>query len=248
MTSLIWRTLLSLLILLGLVWFVKRDLKYLLTISVALLANLLVAVIMFYAFRLKLHVYSLAGITVSLGLIIDSTIVMVDHYGYYHNRKAFWAIFAAMFTTIGSMIIVFFLPREIQKDLYDFAWIIIVNLGVSLLVAYFFVPAIMEKWQYSTRKKVMRHGRLKVKWNRFYLRYLSFSSRHKWLYVCLLVLSFGFPFDALPDEKLEENGLSLLADYKGVLAKYLGGTSQLFADYLEENKYRERTRRRKFSM
>lgn len=245
MSSLIWRTLLSLLILLGLVWIVKRDLKYLLTISVTLLANLLVAVIMFYAFRLKLHVYSLAGVTVSLGLIIDSTIVMVDHYGYYRNRKAFWSIFAAMFTTIGSMVVVFFLPSELQKDLYDFAWIIIVNLGVSLLVAYYFVPAIMEKWNYSTRKRMVSHGKLKVRWNRFYLRYLTFTSRHKWVYVCLMVLAFGFPFNALPDDKLEENGLSLLSDYKGVLAKYLGGTSQLFADYLEENKYKGKDKEEK---
>lgn len=245
MASLIWRTLLSLLILLGLVWIVKRDLKYLLTISVTLLANLLLAVIMFNAFHLKLHVYSLAGVTISLGLIIDSTIVMVDHYGYYHNRKAFWSIFAAMFTTIGSMVIVFFLPSELQKDLYDFAWIIIVNLGVSLLVAYFFVPAIMEKWNYSTRKKMVSHGRLKVRWNRFYLRYLFFISRHKWVYVCLLVLAFGFPFDALPNDKLEENGLTLLSDYKGVLAKYLGGTSQLFADYLDENKYKGKDKEEK---
>ena len=245
MASLIWRTLLSLLILLGLVWIVKRDLKYLLTISVTLLANLLLAVIMFNAFHLKLHVYSLAGVTISLGLIIDSTIVMVDHYGYYHNRKAFWSIFAAMFTTIGSMVVVFFLPSELQKDLYDFAWIIIVNLGVSLLVAYFFVPAIMEKWNYSTRKRMVSHGRLKVRWNRFYLRYLFFISRHKWVYVCLLVLAFGFPFDALPNDKLEENGLTLLSDYKGVLAKYLGGTSQLFADYLDENKYKGKDKEEK---
>ena len=238
MSSLIWRTLLSILILLGLVWIVRRNLKYLLTISITLLANILVAIIAFWVFHLKLHVYSLAGVTVSLGLIIDSTIVMVDHYGYYRNRKAFWSIFAAMFTTIGSMVIVFFLPSELQKDLYDFAWIIIVNLGVSLLVAYYFVPAIMEKWHYASRKEIVRHGRLKVRWNYFYLRYLSFTSRHKWVYVCLLLLAFGFPFDALPDDNLEKNGLAFLSDYKGVLAKYLGGTAQLFADYLDENKYK----------
>lgn len=107
MDNLIWRTLMSVIVLLALVLFVSRRWKYLTIIFIALAANLLVAIIAFWALELQLHVYSLAGITVSMGLIIDSTIVMVDHYSYYHDRKAFWSIWAAMFTTIGSMVVIF---------------------------------------------------------------------------------------------------------------------------------------------
>ena len=64
---------------------------------------------------------SMAGITVSLGIIIDSTIVMVDHYGYYHNRKAFVGVLAAMLTTIGALVIVFWLPDFLRHDLKDFS-------------------------------------------------------------------------------------------------------------------------------
>lgn len=105
MSKLVGRTLMSLAILLVFVWMSYRDWKYLAIIATTLTANILIAIIAYWIFGLKLHVFSLAGITVSLGLVIDSTIVMADHYGYYHNRKAFLAILAAMLTTIGAMII-----------------------------------------------------------------------------------------------------------------------------------------------
>lgn len=194
MSKLIWRTLLSLSILLVFVWLTNRNLKYLLIIASTLTANLLVACIAFCMLHIKLHVYSLAGITVSLGLIIDSTIVMADHYGYYRNKKAFLSILAAMLTTIGSMIIVFFLPKDLQQNLYDFAWVVIINLGVSLLVALFFVPAIIDRVGYNSHRQHLRYGRRVALWNRFYLKYIAFVSRYKWICCILLALLYYAPF------------------------------------------------------
>ena len=34
------------------------------------------------------------------------------------------SLLTAMLTTIGSMVVIFFLPKELQQDLYDFAWIV----------------------------------------------------------------------------------------------------------------------------
>ena len=264
MSKLIWRTLMSLTILLVFVWITNRNLKYLFIITSTLAANLLIAIIAFWVFHIKLHIYSLAGITVSLGLIIDSTIVMADHYGYYHNRKAFLSILAAMLTTIGSMIIIFFLPKEIQQDLYDFAWIVIINLAISLLVALFFVPAIIDRCHYSSQRKQLRGARWIVKWNHGYLRYIRFTSRRKWIYYAILVLAFGIPFHALPDkmgpddyevyvskdkvsqqltwyEHLYNSTLGsawFQADCKPFLSQYLGGCIHLFADYLHDSAYR----------
>ena len=223
MSKLIWRTLMSLVLLLLFVWLTNRDLKYLLIIAFTLLANILVAIIMFWLFDIKLHVFSLAGITVSMGLIIDSTIVMADHYGYYHNRKVFLSIWAAMLTTIGSMLIIFFLPKELQQDLYDFAWIVIINLAVSLLVAFFFVPAIIDRWHYSSHHRKLRHGRAVVRWSHFYEKYILFTSRHKWVYYVLLIWAFGIPFHAFQ------------MDFPEYLSTYLGGTIHLFSEYLHDD-------------
>lgn len=260
MSKLVGRTLMSLAILLVFVWLSYRDRKYLAIIASTLAANLLIAIIAYWMFNLKLHVFSLAGITVSLGLVIDSTIVMADHYGYYHNRKAFLSILAAMLTTIGSMVIIFFLPKELQNELYDFAWIVIINLVVSLLVALLFVPAIMDRCHY-TRRQRLRHGsRAAVVWNRIYRRYIALTSRHRWIYYTLLIVAFGIPFNALPDKIGESDDDYLMqnersesqlpwycsaynatigSDFfqnnmKDKLGKWLGGTVSMFADYLNE--------------
>jgi len=252
----------SLLILLLLIWLAKRDLKYLAIMSITLAANILTAVIAYFLFDIRLHIYSLAGITVSLGLIIDASVVMVDHYSYYGNRKAFLAILAALLTTIGSLVIVFFLPEFLQKDLYDFAWIIIINLSAALLVAYFYAPALIDRLNYSSRRQsVVRHKRLLTGWKNSYARYISFTSRNKWIYIVLLVLAFGIPFHALPQkwnkkqntyEVNTEEPQKWYADLydttfgsdffqqkcKTTLAKIFGGTMRLFAESLSENTYR----------
>lgn len=223
--KLVGRTLLSLLFLLAFVFVVYRSFKYLSVVAFALAANILMAIIAYWAFGLKLHVYSLAGITVSMGLIIDSTIVMADHYGYYHNRKAFLSILAAMLTSIGSLIIIFFLPQEMQDDLSDFAWIVIVNLVVALLVSFFFVPALMEQWHCAVPRLWSCKRRFVVRWNHIYHRYLLLTSRHRWVYYIALLWAFGIPFHAMP----EDWGM----DKCGFLTNYLGGTSQMFVDYLD---------------
>lgn len=216
--KLVGRTLLSLLFLLAFVFVVYRSFKYLSVVAFALAANILMAIIVYWAFGLKLHVYSLAGITVSMGLIIDSTIVMADHYGYYHNRKAFLSILAAMLTSIGSLIIIFFLPQEMQDDLSDFAWIVIVNLVVALLVSFFFVPALMEQWHCAVPRLWSCKRRFVVRWNHIYHRYLLLTSRHRWVYYIALLWAFGIPFHAMP----EDWGM----DKCGFLTDYLDGSVQ----------------------
>lgn len=74
-----FRTGLTVLILLVFVWLITRKLKYLFLIVTSLAVNIAVALIFYYLFGLEMQLYSLAGITVSLNLVIDSTIVMTDH-------------------------------------------------------------------------------------------------------------------------------------------------------------------------
>lgn len=227
MSKLIGRSLASLLILLLFVWIIYRNARYLLVVSSALAANILIAVIAYCALDIKLHIYSLAGITVSLGIIIDSVIVMADHYAYYHNRKAFLSMMAAMLTTIGSLVIVFFLPKELQADLYDFAMIIVINLIVALLVALFFVPAVMQRFPFQVSGFLGGKRRWVVRWNQFYSRYILMMSHRRWIAYVALVWALGIPFQALP-----EDWQSGMADK---LATYFGGTIKLFADYLGEH-------------
>ena len=266
LNKLIKRTLLSLLILLLFVWLISRNMKYLTIIAITLLANLATAVIAYYLLDIRLHIFSLAGITVSLGLIIDASIVMVDHYSYYHDRKSFLAILAALLTTIGSLIVIFFMPEFIQRDLYDFSRIIIINLSVALLVALFFVPALVEKMHFNSRKSLhfiyQRRGLLR--WTKFYGRYIQFTQKKKGIYFAILVLAFGLPFYALPGKwekkqayyltKSEKpawyqaaynatfGSLFYQSTLKEPFSKIFGGSMRLFASTLDSRTYAEKER------
>ena len=139
------RTGLTLLILLLFVLLITREMRYLALIVVSLAVNLCVAVIFYYLLGLEMQLYSLAGITISQSLVIDNTIVMTDHIRRRHNREAFLSILAATLTTMGALVIVFFLDEEIRLDLQDFAAVVIINLAVSLLTALFLVPALIGR-------------------------------------------------------------------------------------------------------
>ncbi len=140
-----FRTGLTVLILLVFVALITRNLRYIFLIVTSLSVNLAVAVIFYYAFGLEMQLYSLAGITISLNLVIDNTIVMTDHIVHRRNLKAFVSVLAATLTTIGALVIIFFLDEKIRLNLQDFAAVVIINLAVSLFVALFFVPAMIQK-------------------------------------------------------------------------------------------------------
>ena len=97
------RTGLTVLILLMFVLLITREIKYLLLIIISLSINLSIAVILYYLSGLEMQLYSLAGVTISLSLVIDNTIVMTEHIRNRHNRKAILSILAATLTTIGAI-------------------------------------------------------------------------------------------------------------------------------------------------
>ena len=100
-----------------------------------------------------MQLYSLAGITISLNLVIDNTIVMTDHILHRRNLKAFVSVLAATLTTIGALVIIFFLDEKIRLNLQDFAAVVIINLAVSLFVALFFVPSMIDKIGLEKKEK-----------------------------------------------------------------------------------------------
>lgn len=187
------RTVLSLAILLLFVFAVSRSLKYLLVIAGSLLANILIAFIFYVLFGIEIHIYTMAGITTSFGIVIDTSIIMVAHYSYWRNRKVFLAILAALLTSIGSLMVIFLLPQEQQLVLRDFASVIMINLSVSLLIAMLLIPALVEKFDVRERqgKATLRGLRRIARLSRFYGRYITFARRWRWALMVLLVAGFA---------------------------------------------------------
>lgn len=192
--TLVLRSALSLAILLLFVWLSSgRSWKYLGIIACTLAANILLAVIAYWILDIRLHPYSMAGITVSLGIIIDSTIVMVDHYSYYRDRKAFIGILTAMLTTVGALVVVFWLPDYLRHDLRDFSVIVIVNLSIALFVALLFAPALVEQSRYRAHGNgYITNARKKVRMTRIYRRYVNLAQHKVWRWVLLALTAGAF--------------------------------------------------------
>ncbi|GHT49444.1 multidrug efflux pump protein [Bacteroidia bacterium] len=248
-----FRTGLTLLILLIFVLVIYRSFKYLLLIFLSLCANIAIAVVFYYFGGLEMQLYSLAGITISLTLVIDNTIVMSDQIIRQHNKKAFMAILTATVTTIASLAIIFFMDEKIRLNLLDFAKVMIINLTVSLFVALFLVPALIEKLKIGKGRRAKGKKRrifrlLPFAFSRFYTALCCFTWRWRVPVCVLLILVFGLPVFLLP-EKMEGEGKGVelynktlgSAFYKEKIKPHtdvwLGGTLRLFVQKVFEGSY-----------
>lgn len=245
-----FRTGLTVLILLIFVALITWNLRYLFLIVTSLTVNIAIAFIFYYVFGLEMQLYSLAGITISLNLVIDNTIVMTDHIRHRRNLKAFVSVLAATLTTVGALVIIFFLDEKIRLNLQDFAAVVIINLLVSLFVALFFVPSMIEKIGLGAKKKRLRMWtkRPAVWFGRAYQRMIYWFCRFRVMACILLVLGFGLPVFLLP-EKMEDEGTfaefynkvfdntTYKEEIKPIVDKALGGSLRLFVEKVYEGSY-----------
>ena len=259
-----FRSGLTVAILLLFVLMVSRSFRYLAMIFFSMVSTLAISAIFYYLAGVEIHITSLAGITISLCLIIDNTIVMADQLKHRHNFKAFLAILAATLTTISAIVVVFFLPDDVKVTLEDFSMVIIINLAVSLFVALFLGPALMDKFGiYDQKRNVFAVSRFLPGWwtrsrfrgkrsvvylNRFFERQIRFIYRHRAWAILVLILAFGLPVFKLP-EKVEGEGFWATAynktlgsstykeKVKPIVDKALGGTLRLFADKVSTGTY-----------
>ena len=149
---------------------------------------------------------------------------MTDHILHRRNLKAFLSVLAATLTTMGALVIIFFLDERIRLNLQDFAAVVIINLAVSLMVALFFVPSMIEKIGLVRRitgkkRRLVLPGltqTFKTRLGRIFRRFpvyfsccysalIRFLCRWRWAVCLLLLLGFGLPVFLLPD-KLEGGG------------------------------------------
>ncbi|MDR0972560.1 MAG: efflux RND transporter permease subunit, partial [Prevotellaceae bacterium] len=232
-----FRTAITVAILLLFVLLITLSPRYLFLITVSLSVNMAVAFIFYYLFRLEIQLYSLAGITISLSLIIDNTIVMADHYLRKRTLKVFLSILAATLTTIGALAIIFFLDEEIRVNLQDFAAVVIINMAVSLFVALFLVPAMIDKIGLQ-RKVAGRKSRWllrgKLYFNHFYGWLIVKLKRWRVAVFTVFVFAFGLPVFLIPDD-IGSNAFR--EKVRPVIEKIFGGTLRLFVDKVYNGSY-----------
>nr|MBI1232248.1 AcrB/AcrD/AcrF family protein [Cytophagales bacterium] len=247
---------LSILILVVFIFLVNRNLRYLSTLFLGIIVNLSLTAIILYLLQVDIHMYSLAGLTISFGLIVDNAIIMIDHLHKHKNRKVFLALLAASLTTIAALLMVFLLPEEDRKNLGEFSVVVAVMLAVSLLVALLFTPA-MYQLLFKDKRNMGRKLRIsqlrnRVKAFRVFHTTIAFTVRFKKSFVALLLLLFGLPVFYLPAkwEGQEWYNKSIGSTYyqeeiRPWVDKGLGGSMRMFVrGVFEKSSYREPERTR----
>ncbi|MCR8667458.1 efflux RND transporter permease subunit [Aestuariibaculum sp. M13] len=234
-------------ILLLFILLISKRLNFLIITLISLLANISIAFLFYFAFNVEIQLYSLAGITISLGLIIDNIIVMIDHISHQNNKSVFAPILASTLTTSCALIVVYFLDDKYKVNLIDFALVITINLSVSLLIALFLIPALLEKIKLPIKKEKHWSKILKQKFYDIYASIIFIELRYKKLVILFIILLFGLPIFMLP-QKLEKNYSWYEKAYNNTLGnewykdnirpyldRYLGGSFRLFNYYVFEN-------------
>ena len=242
------RTLWSLALLLFFLALVYFNVRYFLTILLSLLVTLSLASIFYYLFKVQLHLYALAGITVSFGVVIDNAIVLSHHLYRQKNLYVFPALLAAALTTLASLVVIFFLPERWQANLADFAKVIGINLIISLIVALVFIPALLHrldlKLSASTRRWKVQLSRVGLQWYGHIVQ--AMVRRRAWV-LTIVILMFGTPIFMLPNqvEGWKWYNQSIGNDWfteniRPTLNRVFGGTLRLFVWYVYEGStYRE---------
>ena len=183
-----------------------RSWRYLVNLFAGLLVTACLTILLLWVFDLKIHVYTIAGLAVSFGIMLDNAIVMLDHYRRFRDRRIFMALLSATLTTVAALSMVFFLPQEERNNLADFSGVIILALVSSLLTALLFTPAFYElsypssatsgkgrKAAYSFSRGRRAAGRI-----RGYFFIIDRVSRYRKAFLFLLILGFGLPLFMLP--------------------------------------------------
>jgi multidrug efflux pump subunit AcrB len=259
MDKIYFRSGLTILILLLFVFLVYRNLKYSLLIIFSLIINLAIAVIFYYLLGLEMQLYSLAGLTISLNLIIDNTIIMSDQIIRRGNKKAFMAILSATLTSVGALIVILFMDEKVRTNLQDFSWVIIINLTVSLFVALFLVPALIEqlhlrktekkhkikknrikkffnKWKFFNRiMQKIRKKRILVYFDHIYEKVIIFMQRRKGWFIAIIIFSFGIPTFILPEKAGEKK-----RGYYTISTSQVGFFGNLYNNTIGSTFYKEK--------
>ena len=252
------RNILTVLILVAFTFISTRNRRLSFVIFTSLVVSLCLAFGAYYLVGMEIHFYSLAGITISLSLMIDNIIVMAYHIAARHNMRAFMPMLAATLTSIGALAIIFFLDDSTRLNLYHFAMAVIVNLLSSLFTATFFVPALMEKTHAD--RPMPRRWRLKAGrdtatippstrglrrlaiFSHLYERMVAWLARWRAGMLAAMVLAFGLPVFMLPAHIDDAEhwwqrwynstiGSKRYNDHlRTPIDKALGGTLRLFAE------------------
>jgi len=202
-----------------------RSVKSTFIIGLSIPISLLTTIMIMYFAGLTLNIMTLAGLTLGIGMIVDSSIVILENIYRYREKGAkaapaaflgsqemMTAITASILTTVAIFLplLMFKAELDIIGVLFqDLSLTIIISLLVSLLVAITLVPVLSSKYLvlYTHRQRPSKSHFFAaisngidsgfIRFNNAYKRLLAVILDHKGLAALIMVLLFIVSFFTL---------------------------------------------------
>jgi len=215
--SVTFSALLGALLAMAVLYIFLRSLKSTIIIGLSIPISLLIAIMCMYFAGITLNIMTLAGLTLGIGMIVDSSIVVLENIYRYREKGAkavpaaflgtqemMTAITASILTTVGIFLPLLMFKRElgiIGVLFEDLALTIVIALLSSLLIAMTLVPVLSSRYLvlYTRRQKPSKIqgnavGSVFTRFTSGYKRLLASVLKHKGLAVFVMILVFIISF------------------------------------------------------
>jgi len=195
---------LAVLILLFFLW----NIRTVLIIAISIPTSIITTFVAMYFFNVTLNIVSLGGLALGVGMMVDSSIVVLENIFFYRQRgmgkysaavkgteEVMLPVLASTFTTVAVFLPIVFVQGFTAQIFRDLALTVTISLLSSLVISITVVPMLASKLVHIEENRLLKpleDGFLKY-WNRFvsfYQKWLGKALRHKKKALTLIFGSF----------------------------------------------------------
>ncbi len=181
-----------------------------LVVSISLPLSIMAAFIIMYLMNIEFHFISIAALIISLGILVDNSIVVTEAIQYRLNlgvnkqeailhavKETARPVFTSTLTTVVTFAILFFIPGVIGKTVATIPIVVISTLLSSYVVAMFIVPVLatfLLKPESNDIKRPKKVSWTRTKFDQLLKLGLAFPKRTLALALVILIASTGLFF------------------------------------------------------
>ncbi len=184
------------------------NLRTVLIIGISIPASIITTFIMMYFFNVTLNIVSLGGLALGVGMMVDSSIVVLENIFYHRQRglskykasvigseEVMLPVIASTLTTVAVFLPIVFVQGFTAQIFRDLALTVTISLLSSLVIAITIVPMLASKLVHIEENKFLKPFEDKFlqfwdKLTNFYLKWLDKGLRHKKKALLLIFGSF----------------------------------------------------------
>ncbi|MCL2854152.1 MAG: efflux RND transporter permease subunit [Defluviitaleaceae bacterium] len=191
-----------------------RDIRPTLVVAISIPVSIMLAFTAMYFSGITLNMISMGGLALTVGMLIDNSIVVIENIyrmkadgksaaraAVYGTKQVAGAIAAATLTTTAMFLPIVFTSGITRQIFGDLGLTIAYALLASLVVAMTVVPAAASTMLRGVKKHT--GGKMHQKMLDFYEKTLRWSLRFKWPVLVATIVAFGFATWAILQQGME---------------------------------------------